>query len=246
MKKRPFVLSIAGYDPTGGAGVLADVKTFEQNKVQGMGIITANTSQTEDKFTAVNWVEEELIFKQLKLLCTQYQFDFIKVGLIPSLNFLEKLVHLPQLQNVKFIWDPILSTSSGFSFNHELEKLNTLLKRLYLITPNWNEIKLLTSMEDAQKGAKGLSKLTNIYLKGGHNNQDIGKDYLYTHKGKLHPFKNRAKYASEKHGSGCVFSSALTAQLALGLPTIKACLKSKKYITEVLESNKGLLGYHKR
>ncbi len=246
MKKRPFVLSIAGFDPTGGAGVLADIKTFEQNKVQGMGIITANTSQTEDNFNSVNWLEEVLVFQQLTTLCEKYQFDFVKIGLIPSLGFLDKLVNFPMLKEVKFIWDPILSTSSGYDFNHDLEQLFDVLKKIYLITPNWNEVKLLSDQENAQKGAEKLSKITNVYLKGGHNQKEIGKDYLYSSKGKLYPFRNRAKYATEKHGSGCVFSSALTAQLALDLPIIRACLKSKKYITEVLESNKGLLGYHKR
>lgn len=246
MKKRPVVLSIAGFDPTGGAGVLADIKTFEQNKVQGMAIITGNTIQTESNFLKVDWVNESFIFEQLETLLTQYQFEYIKVGLIPNLAFLSSLINHPKLKQSKFIWDPILSTSSGFNFEHNLKELNQVLSQVYLITPNWNEVKVLSGNLDTKLGASELSKTTNVYLKGGHANEQVGKDYLYTNKGKIYPFNNRAKYASEKHGSGCVFSSALTAQLALNLPIIKACLKSKKYITEVLESNKSLLGYHKR
>jgi hydroxymethylpyrimidine/phosphomethylpyrimidine kinase len=246
MKKRPLVLSIAGFDPTGGAGILADIKTFEQNRVQGMSIITGNTVQTESKFLQVDWVNEAFIFEQLEALINQYQFDYIKVGLIPNLAFFFRLLNHPKLKQTKFIWDPILSTSSGFDFEHNLEELNQVLSKVYLITPNWHEIKALSGNSNSKLGAIELAKLTNVYLKGGHADEEIGKDFMYANNGKVYPFNNRARYASEKHGSGCIFSSALTAQLALELPMIKACLKSKKYITEVLESNKGLLGYHKR
>jgi hydroxymethylpyrimidine/phosphomethylpyrimidine kinase len=246
MKKRPLVLSIAGFDPSGGAGVLADIKTFEQNKVQGMAIITGNTIQTEDNFLKVEWIEDIFVFEQLETLLNQYQFEYIKVGLIPNLAFLSHLLNHPKIKQSKIIWDPILSTSSGFDFKHDLVELNQLLSHLFLITPNWNEVKLLSGNSEAKLGAEKLAEFTNVYLKGGHSNEKVGKDFLYAKTGKVYPFNNRAKYASEKHGSGCVFSSALTANLALDLPMIKACLKSKKYITEVLESNKGLLGYHKR
>lgn len=246
MKKRPLVLSIAGFDPTGGAGILADIKTFEQNKVQGMSIITGNTIQTENKFLEVNWVENKFIFNQLETLLTQYQFDYMKVGLIPDLKFLSTLLNHPKLNKTKFIWDPILSASSGFNFNHDLSQLKQVLNYVHLITPNINEVKVLSGNKDAKKGAEILGQFTNVYLKGGHSEEQLGKDFLYAKNGKVYPFNNRAKYATEKHGSGCVLSSALTAQLALGLPMIKACLKSKKYTLEVLESNKGLLGYHKR
>lgn len=246
MKKRPLVLSIAGFDPTGGAGVLADIKTFEQNKVQGMGIVTGNTIQTENSFLKVEWINEDFLLLQLNTLLNQYDFQYLKIGLIPNLNFLANLLNHPKLAKTKFIWDPILSTSSGFDFEHQLEELNQVLKQVHLITPNWNEVKVLSGNSDSKLGAIELAKLTNVYLKGGHSTEEVGKDFLYAKNGKIYPFNNRAKYASEKHGSGCVFSSALTAQLALELPIIKACLKSKKYITEVLESNKELLGYHKR
>ena len=246
MKKRPLVISVAGFDPTGGAGVLADVKTFEQNKVQGMSVITGNTIQTESEFLKVDWIDESFIFEQIELLFKNYKFEYIKVGLIPNLKFLSKLVNYAKIRQTKIIWDPILNTSSGFDFEHDLGLLNELLTNIHLITPNWNEIKVLSKNSDSKLGAQELARLTNVYLKGGHANDEVGKDFLYANDGKIYPFNNRAKYASEKHGSGCVFSSALTAQLALGVPVVKACLKSKKYITEVLESNKGLLGYHKR
>lgn len=246
MKKRPLVLSIAGFDPSGGAGVLADIKTFEQNKVQGMAVVTGNTIQTENQFVTVDWVDEDFIEEQIDLLLKQYQFSYIKIGLIPSLEFLLKLLQKSGVKNAKIIWDPILSSSSGFDFKHQLDKLEAVLSTIYLITPNWNEIKLLSQEKEAQVGAKKLVKFTNVYLKGGHSTAVIGKDYLYTTKGKVYPFNPMGKYPTPKHGSGCVFSSALVANLSREFPLIKGCLRAKKYTTEFLESNKGLLGYHKR
>lgn len=246
MKKRPLVLSIAGFDPSGGAGILADIKTFEQNKVQGMGVITGNTIQTEDQFLKVDWIDEQFIENQINLLLEQYQFNYIKVGLIPNLEFLLKLTQIPKVKEAKIIWDPILSSSSGFDFKHQLEQLEDVLSSIYLITPNWNEVKILSQVEDAQLGATKLAQFTNVYLKGGHATETVGKDHLYTTKGKVYPFNSMGKYPTAKHGSGCVLSSALAANLSRDFPLIKGCLKAKKYTTEFLESNKSLLGYHKR
>ena len=245
MKKRPLVLSIAGFDPTGGAGILADVKTFEQNKVLGMSVMTANTIQTEANFVSVDWIDEGIVLKQIELLLNNYSFAAVKIGLIPSLSFLLKITALPQLHQTKIIWDPILSASSGFDFKHDLALLEEVLEKVHLITPNWNEVQVLAKTSDATDGAKKLSTFTNVFLKGGHSD-DLGKDYLFTKKGKVYPFNKMSNIATEKHGSGCILSSSLTAHIALKFPIIKACLRSKKYTSMVLESNKGLLGYHKR
>ena len=73
-KKNNYILTIAGFDPSGGAGILADVKTFEQNKCIGMAVQTANTIQTEDEFLSVNWVNEDIVIKQLEKLLIKYTF----------------------------------------------------------------------------------------------------------------------------------------------------------------------------
>ncbi len=90
-----------------------------------------------------------------------------------------------------------------------------------------------------------LSKYCNVFLKGGHSKEKQGRDYLYTTNGKVYPY--RAKKISEtgKHGSGCVLSSAITANLANGLSLQRSCLKGNDYVTKFLMSNKTVLGYHK-
>ena len=91
---RPYCLSIAGFDPTAGAGVLADIKTFETLDVYGMGIITSNTLQTDTLFIHVDWIDIETIKKQLKTLLNTYDFKTMKIGLIKDFNTLFQIITL--------------------------------------------------------------------------------------------------------------------------------------------------------
>jgi len=182
------------------------------------------------------------------LLLSKYTFSYVKIGLIPSLDFLQKVVSILIANNrhTKLIWDPILSASAGFDFKHNLNTLESVLNKMYLITPNWNEVKVLSKNDDALSGAKFLSQFTKVILKGGHNESSLGKDYLFEdglQKG-FNP-KKTVKSICSKHGSGCVFSSALTANLQQGYPLHKSILKSKRYIEGFLSSNKTLLGNHR-
>jgi len=248
MNKKPYILTIAGFDSSGGAGLLADVKTFEQHKCVSMGVQTANTIQTEDEFIAVNWISEEIILQQLDTLLDRYTFRYIKVGLVPNLELLLAILKKCKAKkpNVKIIWDPILVSSTGFDFKHELKNLEAILQLTYLITPNWNEVQKLTNNSDAKEGAKALSKFTQVLLKGGHNESDKGKDYLFENEEatSFNPQKI-AKSIYPKHGSGCVLSASITANLNHGYTLHKSILKSKRYIEHFLASDKGLLGRHK-
>lgn len=246
MKTRPYILTLAGFDPSAGAGVLADVKTFEANKCVGMAVQTANTIQTEDYFTSVNWLSEADILMQLSVLMDRYSFAGVKIGLIPSFSFLTKAIDLIRSKNESaiIIWDPVLSASAGFDFEHDLEASEGLLKQVNYITPNWNEVKQLSGLPDALQGAILLSKSTAVYLKGGHHPNYPGKDFLVRN-GEIKAFNPKQGDFSQKHGSGCILASALTANLVLGYPEQKAILRTKRYMEEFLKSSLSLLGHHK-
>lgn len=236
-KVRPYCLTIAGFDPSGGAGVLADIKTFEQNKVQGLAVITANTIQTEDSFEKINWIEESMVVDQLMTLLNRYEIKFVKIGLIQSGEFLEKIISLliEKQPNVTFVWDPILRATSGGNFdeNRFSDFVKTITSSKLIITPNISEYESL-----------GLSKnACTIYLKGGHA-EKIGHDALYFD-GKEFPFAPQVKTGFTKHGTGCIFSAALLANLALEYPMIKACMRAKRYVEKRIVSNASLLAYHK-
>lgn len=245
---RPYVLSIAGFDPSAGAGILADIKTFEQCRVYGLGVVSCNTIQTDHAFYTIEEIPQPIVLQQLKVILQAYQPQYIKIGLVPNVTFLKECLDLIHnlVPSAKIIWDPILKSSTGFDFNHSYSDIYDILKQIYIITPNWDEVMLLTGQNEAQKGAQMLSKYIHVYLKGGHSAENPGKDYLYTKDQKIYPFRpQNKKEVFPKHGSGCVLSSALTSYLSNGYPLLRACLNAKQYTARFLESQPTLFGYHR-
>ncbi|MBK6339883.1 MAG: hydroxymethylpyrimidine/phosphomethylpyrimidine kinase [Bacteroidetes bacterium] len=244
---RPIVLSIAGFDPSGGAGLLADIKTIESHKVYGLGVLTCSTLQNELVFKEINWLETAYIKNQIKLLHQVSKIEVVKIGLVKSLKSLKKITqYLLELNPfVKIIWDPILSSSSGFVFHKKWNsnELYSVLEDLYLITPNWEEIKMLFQESEPLEAAEALSKYCPIFLKGGHNQLEKGVDYLFFN-GKTTKYSLEKISNFQKHGSGCVLSSSIASNIALGKTLEEACRKAKIYTLAFLESSENLLGYH--
>lgn len=247
MNKRPHILTIAGYDPCGGAGVLADVKTAEYHQCMGMGVLTANTIQTEDTFVSVGWVDENQLLKQLETLLSKYRFQAVKIGIVESFDRLQRIINKVRSfqSDVFIVWDTVLSASSGFDFVNDIhqESLISLLKSIDLITPNAIEVQKLTGNEDVFQGAKALSKHTDILLKGGHRTDKIGVDTLF-YNGLEIDFLPTKKQVYPKHGSGCMLSSAIASNVALGFSLDVACEKAKRFIEKQLSSNNSLLAYY--
>lgn len=241
-----YVLSIAGFDPSGGAGILADVKTFEANGVYGLGVCSALTFQNDVEFENVEWISEEKIISQIKILHKRFDFQFVKIGLIENLDVLQTVIEYCKLNiaNCQLIWDPILKASAGFIFhkNIQREKLESICKQLFLITPNREEIKIFFPGKSEIDGAKYLSRFCNVLLKGGHNKNDNVDDILF-YEDKQVVIKGE-RLPNEKHGSGCVLSSAITANLAKGKNLEDSCRDAKRYVEKYLKSNDGLLGFH--
>jgi len=247
--KRPYALSIAGFDPSGGAGIAADLKTFEAHKVNGLGVVSALTFQNESEFEGLEWTNRENILKQLNVLTRKHTIEFIKMGLIENLDILDRLISSlkAQVANPLVVWDPILKASAGFEIHSKMDtdRLKDVCKNVFLTTPNTEEIRMLMSEQDEMKAAKELSTFCNVLLKGGHSDKEKGRDYLFTKEGKMFSFRPRTLSAFGKHGSGCVLSSAITANLAKGFSLKEACMKAKSYTEDFLMSNKSSLGYHK-
>ena len=245
---RPIVLSVAGFDPCGGAGILADIKTFEQHKVFGLAVNTAQTLQTEDLFISIKWEAENDILTALEILLKRYNVKAVKIGIVENIETLNNIISFIHQNNatIKIVVDTVFKASSGFIFwdkqiNEEV--FAEMLARVFLITPNYNEVLLLMPSTTAKEGAQKISKHCNVFLKGGHNEEEKGVDYLYT-KSSVVKFNPGSVNSSAKHGSGCVLSAAITANIALGFSLQTACTNAKKYIEQFLSSNETLLGYH--
>jgi hydroxymethylpyrimidine/phosphomethylpyrimidine kinase len=244
---RPCVLSIAGHDPSGGAGILADIKTFEAHDVLGFGVSTSITIQNEIEFTNVYWLPFQQIKEQIKILFKVYTIDVVKIGLVENLDSLNSIIDvlISLNKNVKIIWDPILKSSTGFNFHNNLdtEKLNIVLSKLFLITPNLLEAELLFKTKNAEQLiGNGFGEKINILLKGGHSESDSANDVLF-YQNQTTIFESKKILNTQKHGSGCVLSAAIASNLAHQQTLEKACLNAKTFISTFLISNENLLGY---
>jgi hydroxymethylpyrimidine/phosphomethylpyrimidine kinase len=242
-KDRPFVLTIAGLDPSGGAGILADIKTFEQHKVSGFAISTANTIQTENQFYEIQWTDLSFVIRSVETLFLNYKISAVKIGIVSSLHDLSRIISTIKLhsQSTQIIWDPVLKSTTKFDFLKikKRSELNKILSKIDLITPNYPEMEILfpdfVLMENQFP--------TNIFLKGGHNKKALGMDQLFL-KNEVLDFHPSTKKCYEKHGSGCVLSSSIASNLALHQTILEACQNAKNYIENYLSSTSSLIGYH--
>lgn len=244
--KTPVVFSIAGFDPSGGAGIAADLKTFENCGVYGRGILSALTFQNEREYQATASFRLEDIISQLELQFRYAIPHYIKLGLLPDKEILFSLTDylIQKVPDIKIIWDPILRSSSGFSFHASLLLPERFLRQLYLITPNTDELKQLFSKNPEISALQEICKYYRFHLlwKGGHNAEAVSVDRLISPDA-VHCFTvERNMY--QKHGTGCVLSSAVTAYLAQGYSLAEACRKAQVYVSRLMDSNDSLLGYH--
>lgn len=241
---RPYVLTIAGFDPCSGAGLTADIKAFEQSGVYGLAVCTGLTVQTESEFHSVSWRKIEDVKHELDILLKKYPVKAVKFGIVPSFSFLNELVtRIHNLEpSVKIVVDPVWRTSTGFELNPE-KMSASLLQRITLLTPNLDEMKFMANGMEISEAINDIVQHTNLLLKGGHAMEKIGTDFLYQGKEIIELSPAVAEVFS-KHGSGCVLSAVITAELAKGSSLEIACVKGKKYTERFLQTNKSRLGYH--
>lgn len=249
VKNRAYVLSIAGFDPSAGAGVLADVKCFEQHEVYGFGICTALTVQTDSDFIKNDWLNAGQIIDQLAPLLVKFPITACKIGLIKDTAVLLEVIAYLKLQvpTLKIVVDPVLKASSGYEFHDwkdSLAILSPILKKIDLITPNYPEMLDMGGKTEVHATANAWAVHCPVLLKGGHLKDNMGIDYLFEH-GIIHELQPGVPEIHQKHGSGCVLSASVTAYLAKGFTLLNACTYAKQYIEHFLNSNNTLLGYHK-
>lgn len=250
MKTHTYILTIAGHDPSGGAGLTSDVKTFEAHGLYGLSVCTAITIQNDTNFKECIWVEKDLIIAQIKTLFDRFTINVVKIGIVKNWKTLAVLIDVLHTlnANVKIILDPVIKATAGFDF-HTTENqdiLNTIWKKCYLITPNYDEIQMLYPDKNIEDTIAHMASKTNVYLKGGHRTDKKGTDELYHSGIVMVNIVPHVKTVYNKHGSGCVLSSALASQICLGLPLDEAAVASKIYIEQFLNSSQSLLGVHNK
>jgi hydroxymethylpyrimidine/phosphomethylpyrimidine kinase len=244
------VLSIAGYDPSAGAGVLADLKTFAAMGVYGMACITALTIQSTQSVRKVVGLSAEIVIETLDCLAEDALIDAVKVGMLGNAAVAEAVVRwLGQRPAIPVVLDPVLKSSSGKDLldagGREILR-KAWLCRADWITPNLLELAALANTHlpvthaETEDAARKLEKMAagqgnaglKIVVTGGH--ADAPDDLLLS-EGEIWWFPGKRVETSSTHGTGCAFSSALTARIALGDEPQAAVRAAKEYVTGALQ-----------
>ncbi|GAA3590931.1 hydroxymethylpyrimidine/phosphomethylpyrimidine kinase [Flavivirga amylovorans] len=249
MNDKTYILTIAGHDPSGGAGLTSDIKTFESHGLYGLSVCTAMTIQNDIDFKQCIWTKADVIIAQIEILFKRFKIHTVKIGIVESWEVLHYILNkLHELNSdIKIVLDPIIKASAGFDF-HETESQNLLDKiweKCFIVTPNYDEIQSLYPQLSIENTIEYISSLTNIYLKGGHRTDKKGWDALYHSAIVMVNIPPNTNKVYEKHGSGCVLSASLASNFALSIELEDAAKNAKQYTEQFLNSNDSLLGKHK-
>lgn len=237
------VLTIAGSDCSGGAGIQADIKTMLCHGVYAMSAITALTAQNTVGVLSVMEVSPDFLDQQLEAVFTDIYPRAVKVGMVSSEALIEVIVKKLQKYKVDYlVVDPVMIATSGAHLIKDggINKLKEgLLPLANLITPNIPEAEILSGItinhsEDMLKATKyiGDTYHCNVLCKGGHR-QDNADDLLY-HKGVYTWLRGERINNPNTHGTGCTLSSAIASNLAKGNSLLEAVEEAKSYITGAL------------
>ncbi|MFW6307522.1 MAG: bifunctional hydroxymethylpyrimidine kinase/phosphomethylpyrimidine kinase [Campylobacterales bacterium] len=239
------VLSIAGSDSGGGAGIQADLKTFEYFGVFGTTAITALTAQNTCGVQGVYPGESSFVQKQIESILDDFDIKAIKIGMLFSAQIIKTTREILEQANNKIpiVLDTVAVTNTGDRLLEDsaLEELKALLPLATLITPNRKELQLLLDKDSAVDANYIYTKCFDIRKKLGvdvlaKNFKESGNsaDYLLQKEG-LKKYGSRFIDSKNTHGTGCTYSSAIAANLALGLSLDESIKKSKQYIESAIE-----------
>jgi hydroxymethylpyrimidine/phosphomethylpyrimidine kinase len=233
----PVALSIAGSDPSGGAGIQADLKTFHQFGVFGEAAVTLITVQNSRGVERVEVLSPELVEAQIRAVIDDIRPSAAKTGALGNRTMVEMLARVAVDFDFPLVVDPVMMSTSGYALG---EAIDGLIPRAFLITPNLEEADAhdLESMRRAaarfaERGAK------NVLIKGGHLTGDA-VDLLRTTDGTFHEFRAARIGTRHTHGTGCALSAAITAELAKGTGLVEAVERAKAFVTEAIRSAPGL------
>ena len=233
-----IVMSIAGVDPSGGAGVLTDIKAFQAIGVYGTGVVTALTAQNPYKFFSTMPIPEEYIEEQIDSVLDAYEVEFIKTGMLYSPEIIKLVSKKIEQYDLKAVVDPVMVATSGGDLTREdlATAMNKyLLPKSILTTPNISEAEKLTnpkiaSKEDAIKASELIG--CNNIITGGHLDgiNTINID------GEVSVIKQELIETDNLHGTGCNLSAAITAYLAKNNDLYTSIPKALNYVYEGIKN----------
>lgn len=247
--KYPNVVSIAGVDPSGGAGILADIKTISAQGAYACGIVTAITAQNTVGVTAVSPIPIDMVRKEIDTLFEDVAINSVKIGMLFDSELIRTVAEGLEKWKPEFVvLDPVMVAKSGDPLLQK-EAIETLKEALLpistVITPNLPEAKILLDWsqeidtdEKMEEACRQLWKLKGahgyVFLKGGHReNKKTAEDFLFDGK-KFTKFSSKRVLTKNTHGTGCALSSAIAALLPKCKSVKSAMKKAKKFMDEAI------------
>ncbi len=240
------VLTIAGSDSGGGAGIQADLKTISAMGCYGMSVITALTAQNTKGVTGIHAVPPDFVGKQMEAVFSDIGVDAVKIGMLYSTELIQTVAQtLKKYKINKIVLDPVMVAQSGDKLLQDdaIEAVKIHLMPLSsVVTPNLPEAEVLLDdklqgVEDIKKGAKDLTKYgsRSVLIKGGHSNNDDSTDFLYFAKeDRSVVLKGKRIKTRNNHGTGCTLSSAIASYMAKGYEIEEAVEKAKTFINKAI------------
>jgi hydroxymethylpyrimidine/phosphomethylpyrimidine kinase len=246
----PVAMTIAGSDPSGGAGLQADLKTFHQHGVYGTSVVTLFTVQNTRTVLDVETLEPRFVLAQLDAVLDDIPPGAAKTGALGTAAVIEAVAERLARCRFPLVVDPVMISKHGLALlDHDAAQVmrSQLLPHAYVVTPNSLEAAVLAEMsvEDQasmEKAAAAIGQMgpRHVLVKGGHLIGDA-TDVLWSD-GELHRFPGERIDTQNTHGSGCVFSAAITARLARGEGLVEAIRAAKHFVTQAIRQNPCLGG----
>lgn len=246
MKDIACSLTIAGTDPSGGAGIQADLKTFQELKSYGMSVITSVVAQNTTGVQAIHHIPLDMIEKQLEAVFSDMPVHAMKSGMIANIEMMDVIQKQIKDKDIPYVIDPVMVATSGDALIDEDAK-NYLRKHLLplatIVTPNIPEAEFLTGKTIATEAemTEAAKIIVHEYgagaalIKGGHLTGDA-IDFLYDGK-EVTSFSEQRILTKNTHGTGCTYSAAITAYLSHGRSLIHAVEKGKSFVTAAIKQS---------
>lgn len=240
----PTVLTIAGTDPTGGAGIQADLKTFQEREVYGMSVVTSIVAQNTMGVQDVEHLSAKFIKKQIDSVITDIIPDVIKTGMIATSEMMDVIAEAIEKHSIPYVIDPVMVAKSGdhlMDVNSKQTMIDRLLPLATVVTPNVPEAEVLLdetidSITDAEDAAKRIVHelgANAAVVKGGHHFDNEAVDVLYDG-AETHRFPTARIDTKHTHGTGCTYSAVIAAELAKGNSVFDAVKTAKLFITDAI------------
>jgi len=230
-----MAMTIAGYDPSGGAGILNDIKTFHALGVYGTAVITVLTAQNSKRVGEIKQVPSDFIGKQIETVLEDIPIKFAKTGMLYSSEIVKLVSEKVVEHDFNLVVDPVIVAGCGTMLSETgyVESLKEyLLPNAVLATPNIKEAEILSGVQincvdEAVEAAIEIGKICNVVVTGGHLN---GKNVVFN--GSIKIIEGEIVESKNTHGTGCSFSAAVTAGLARGFKLLQSIEMSGEFVKE--------------